>query len=147
MTASVPTDRTARALRVSAWATFGFALLQAWFLPMPLHRGSGSGWVFEFATVLRIATSVVAAVFLWRRSRIAGALAGLYGAWYVALLGLAVVWILDGTAGGMENGPAWILHKAVLFPFAVLWLRGGLAVLREWRMHTRGMPGTREIPS
>jgi hypothetical protein len=128
-----PATKTRRALRASAWATIAFALLSAWALPMPLRRGEGGAWVIEAATVLQLAVVIAAAVLLWRGNRVAGALVGLYGAWRIGGVLAALVAIPTGRAPG---GPAWLLSQLVIVPFAVFWIRGGLAVLREWR--TRG---------
>ncbi len=120
-----------RALRASAWATVVFAACSVWALPMPLHRGGG-GWVVEYATLLQFAVVIPAAVLLWRGSRAAGALVGLYGAWWLGLLLTALVSIPTGTWDAF-GGPAWVLAQVVVAPFAVFWLRGGLAVLHERR--------------
>lgn len=126
-------DRTARALRASARATFAFALFELWALPAPLHRNAGNGaWVVESATILQVAITVALAVFLRRGSRAAGALTGLYGAWRMGWALVAVVSVPAGTWQRFGE-PTWVIGQLIVLPFAVFWVRGGLAVLREWR--------------
>lgn len=127
-----PPRRAHRALRHSAYAAFAFAVLQLWFLPAPFHRDAGR-WVWEPGTLLHVALTLTVAVLIWRGSRIAAGIAAAYGAWRLGLFVLAVVQVLDGTAAARGNGPAFVVSQAVSLPFAILWLRGGLAVLRERR--------------
>ena len=91
------------------------------------------GWTWEPGTLLQVALSLAVGVLIWRGSGIAAGVAAGYGAWRLALAALAVVSVLDGRAVRMENGPAWVLAQLVGLPFAVFWVRGGLAVLRERR--------------
>lgn len=126
-------SRTRRALRASAWATFAFALFQLWALPAPLYRDAESGaWVVSSGTLVQVAVSVAATVLLRRGSRVAGALVGLYGAWRVGWALVALISVLTGTWGRFGS-PAWVLGRVIVVPFAVFWIRGGLAVLRAWR--------------
>jgi hypothetical protein len=124
--------RVARAVRASAYAAFAYALLQVWFLPAAVHRDAGR-WVWEPVTLLQIGLTLAVAVLTWRGSEIAAGIAAAYGAWRVGLVALAVVQVLDGTAAARENGPAVVIAQLVVLPFAIFWLRGGLAVLRARR--------------
>lgn len=111
-----------RALRGSAYASFAYAALQMWFLP-----------AFEPASLLRVGLSLAVAVLIWRGSRMAAGVAAAYGAWRLALLIVALVRVLNGTAVEMVNGPAFVVAQVVALPFAIFWVRGGMAVLRERR--------------
>jgi hypothetical protein len=127
-----PPSGVPRALRASAYAAFAYALLQIWALPAPLHRDAGR-WVWEPATLLQVALTLAVAVLTWRGSEVAAGVAAAYGAWRLGLLAVAVVWVLNGKAGAMDSGPAFVLSQVVVLPFAVFWVRGGLAVLRAVR--------------
>ncbi|HEX5871392.1 MAG TPA: hypothetical protein VFY65_13285 [Longimicrobium sp.] len=93
-----------------------------WFLP-----------AFEPASLLRVGLSLAVAVLIWRGSRMAAGVAAAYGAWRLALLIVALVRVLNGTAVEMVNGPAFVVAQVVALPFAIFWVRGGMAVLRERR--------------
>lgn len=128
----MPPRSTLPALRASAWATFSFALFQLWALPMPLHRDGAGGWVVEYGTILNVAVTVAVAVLLRRGSRVAGALAGLYGAWRMGWALVAVASVLTGTWARFGE-PSWVISRVVVVPFAAIWLWGGFAVARDWR--------------
>lgn len=124
-----PPPGAPRALRASVYATFAYAVLQMWFLPALVHRDAG-GWTWEPSTLLQVGLSLVVAVLIWRGSRIAAGVAAAYGAWRLGLLATAVVWVLNGKAAAMDSGPAFVVAQVVVLPFAVFWVRGGLAVFR-----------------
>jgi hypothetical protein len=133
-----PWRRAHRALRQSAYATFAYAVLLMWFLPALIHRDAG-GWTWEPWTLLEVGLTLVVGVLTWRGSQAAAGIAAAYGLWRLGLLAFAIVRVLDGTAVQVEHGPAWVVSQLVALPFAILWVRGGLAVLRERRIsRTRG---------
>jgi hypothetical protein len=137
--------RIPRAIRASAYAAYAYAVLQIWVLPMPLHRDA-AGWTWEPRTLLDVGLTLAVGVLTWRGSRIAAGLAAAYGAWRLALLALALVWVLNGRAHAMGYGPAFVLSQFVALPFAVFWVRGGLAVLREWRTRGRAEDPAPDLP-
>jgi methyl coenzyme M reductase alpha subunit len=124
--------RAPRALRQSAYAAFAYAVLQMWFLPALIHRDA-DGWTWEPWTLLQVGLTLIVAVLIWRGSEVAAGIAAAYGVWRLGLAVLAVVSVLNGRAVLVENGPAWVLSQLVVLPFAIFWLRGGLAVVRERR--------------
>jgi hypothetical protein len=58
---------------------------------------------------------------------------GISHPWRLGLLATAVGWVLNGKAAAVESGPAFVFAQVVVLPFAVFWVRGGLAVLRAVR--------------
>jgi hypothetical protein len=116
-------------------------MLQMWFLPALVHRNAAGRWTWEPGTLLEVGLSVAVGVLIWRGSQIAAGVAAAYGTWRLALAALVVVWVLNGRAVRMEHGPARVLAQLVVMPFAIFWLLGGLAALREWR--TRRIAGTK----
>lgn len=128
--------KTDRALRAAAWATLAAAAYSTWMLPVPLHRGEDGGWVVEYGILLNLVLLVTAAVLLWRGNRVAGALVGLHGLWRLGEMLVAIASIPTGSA---PSGPAWLFAVLMALPVVVFWIRGGVAVVREWR-HRRTAP-------
>jgi hypothetical protein len=86
-------------------------------------------WAVEWVTIAQVGLSLLLAVLALRGVALAGAVLGVYGVYRIALFALAIVRVLDGTAASIPWGPAWVLVAVVLVPFAVFWIRGGLAEL------------------
>jgi hypothetical protein len=123
-----------RRIRHAGYAALLFAAYLLLVLPMPLHRVPGGvAWIVEWMTVVQVSASLLLGIMALREGALAGAVLGAYGVYRVVLFGLALVRVLDGTAAAVPWGPAWVLVATLLVPFAVLWIRGGLAVLAMLR--------------
>jgi hypothetical protein len=126
--------RARRRIRHAGYAALLFAAYLLLVMPIPLHHASGGvAWVVEWITVVQVSASLLLAVMALRGGALAGAVLGAYGVYRVALFGLALVQVLDGTAATVPWGPAWVLVATLLVPFAVIWIRGGLAALAMLR--------------
>jgi hypothetical protein len=121
-----------RCIRQAGYAALAFAVYQLVALPMPLHR-IDTTWVVEWMTIAQVGVSLVSGVAALRGNLIAAALMGSYGVYRVALFGLAVVRVLDGTAAQIHWGPAWVLGVALTLPFAIFWVRGGFGGISVYR--------------
>ena len=122
-----------RRVRAASYAALAFAAFQLLVLPRPVHRLDTS-WIVEWATIAQVSFSLTLGVLAIRGSRIATSVLGLYGVYRLALFGVAVLRILDGTAAAESAGPAWVLGVSLVVPFAIFWLRGAWAVLRRGRL-------------
>jgi hypothetical protein len=126
----VDSTRARRRIRHAGYAALLFAAYLLLVLPMPLHHAPGDmPWAVEWVTIAQVGLSLLLAVLALRGVALAGAVLGVYGVYRIALFALAIVRVLDGTAASIPWGPAWVLVAVVLVPFAVFWIRGGLAAL------------------
>jgi hypothetical protein len=126
----VDSIRARRRIRQAGYAALVFAAWKLLVLPMPLHHAPGGAeWIIEWTTVAQVSVSALLAVLALRESALAGAILGAYGTFRLALFALALVRVLDGTAASIPWGPAWVLVATLIVPFAVFWVRGGLAAL------------------
>lgn len=114
--------RTDHALRASAVAAFAYAALQ-----------------LVWGMRLDAAISVIAGMLLWQRNRTAGALVGLYGAWRLVWVAIFVYFAFSGTSRRFA-GPGVLPGQFLRVPFAIVWVIGGLAVLRESRRRGGSAP-------
>ncbi len=123
-----------RRIRHAGYAALAFAAFQLFALPMPLHRAAdGVAWVTEWTTIAQVSASLVVAVLAIRGNALVAAILGVYGAFRIILFALAVVRVLDGSAARAGLGPAWVIGVALVLPFALFWVRGGLATLAVLR--------------
>lgn len=139
---AVDSNRANRRIRQAGYAALVFAAYLLLVLPMPLHHAPGDAtWIVEWMTIAQVSAALFLAVMALRESTLAGAVLGAYGVYRIALFVLAVVRVLDGTAASIPWGPGWVLVATVLVPFAVFWIRGGLAALAVLRARRESPAG------
>ncbi|MGH7648869.1 MAG: hypothetical protein ACREND_12180 [Gemmatimonadaceae bacterium] len=125
-------EKSLRQIRTAGWAAVAYAVLQLLALPAVVWRADGH-WTWAPTTALEILPTIVLAWFALRRSRLAALILGAYAVYRVSLFGLAVIRVLDGTAATTQWASAWVFGTVVALPFAIFWLRGGIAALRTIR--------------
>lgn len=125
-------QKALRQIRTAGWAAVAYAGLQLLALPAVVWRVDGH-WTWAPTTALQILPTIVLAWLALRGSRLAALILGAYSVYRVSLFGLAVVRVLDGTAAKTQWGPAWLFGTMIALPFAIFWLRGGIAALRTIR--------------
>lgn len=122
-------EKIRRRIRAAGWAAIAFAVFQLLAFPAVVWRRGGH-WTWEPTTVLDVLPAILLGWFALRGSRPAAWLLGAYAVYRIGLFGLGIVRVLDGTAVVMQFGPARMLASAVVLPFAIFRLRGGIAALR-----------------
>jgi hypothetical protein len=124
--------RDARRIRAAGIAALAFAVFQLWALPAPLWYADGR-WVWSAETIVSVGLTLAVGVAALRGSRAAAVILGGYGGYRLGWFVLGIVQVLDGTAARDAQGPAFVLGAAMGVPFAIFWVRGGLAAWRAIR--------------
>src|SRR4051812_5851211 len=123
-----------RRIRRAGWSALAFAALQLLWLPLPTADPAGV-WHGALLTALIVLPYAAAGVWALRReSRLAAAYLGAAGVYRVAIAGLAIVSVLDGSAVRDGRGPATVIASLLTVPFALFWVAGGLAA---WQSRAR----------
>ena len=131
--------RETKRLRHAAYAALAWAAMLL-FLHFPLGTptpASSTTWVAP--AFWAVAPFVLLATALLRGTVTIGALLGAYGLYGLAAAGWGWVRVFTGHAATDPRGPGVVWAATLMVPFAVVWVRGGVAA---WRLLSQPTPGT-----
>ena len=133
-----PASRETKRLRYAAYAAFAWAaILLVLHLPLGTSTPASTRWVAP--AFWAVAPFVLLATALLRGTVFIGALLGAYGLYGLAAAGWGWIRVFTGHAVNDPRGPGVVWAATLMVPFAVVWVRGGVAA---WRVLSARAPAT-----